>query len=1009
MSPPTWIERHRRSILALFVLAAIAGFGMSVRLPVGLFPRTTFPRVVVSVDAGDRPADRMALEVTRPLEETVRGIPGLRSIRSTTSRGSSEISINFDWGIDMIAATLEVHAAISQIQKALPPETSFEVRRMDPTIFPIIGLSLTSRTETLVSLRTSALLELVPLLSSVPGVARVGVQGGETREIQVRVDPARLEASGISLDELTHAVAAANVVSAIGRLEENEKLYLLLADTQISSLDELRNVIVRRSDEGVVLLGDIADVEQATEPQWTRVTADGRDAVLVSVYQQPEGNALDIEQGVRARLGAYLAAGHPDVAVHWWYDQTKILAASLSSLRDSILIGVLLAAFVLWAFLRDLRATTIAVSCVPLALGGTLLAMAGLGDSLNIMTLGGMAAAVGLVIDDAIVIIEHIERRRTESAGAVHAIAAAAELKTPLVASSAATIGILLPLAYLTGVTGVFFRALSTTMAIALILSLGIAALVIPALATARYPGSAGQSVPSPPLVRRREQYRHALEWLLAHRPLGVAVIALLLLAGAAATRLVAAGFLPPMDEGGFVLDYRTPPGTSLAETDRRLRAVEQVLIGIPEIETYSRRTGLALGGGLTEANEGDFFVRLKDPPRRPIEDVMDDVRTRVEHDVPGIDIELAQLLEDVIGDLTAVPQPIEVKLLGQDPIRLQAEASRVADAVGKVAGVVDVRDGVVLAGDGIDVRVDRTKAELLGVDPESVTRAARTLIAGDVVTTVQRGQQMVGIRLWSDQHLRERLDQILSLRLPGAHGSVRLGRVATAELHPGQVQVTRENMQPMVAVTGRISGRDLGSVMKDVRAAVGGTALPAGVQVAYGGLYDQQQQSFRGLVMVLAAAALLVFLILLYLYESWRAPLAILGVAALAGCGTMLGLLATRTELDVSSMMGLTMIVGIAAEASIFYVSEWQILCREMDDDEALVNATLNRTRPVLMTSLAAILALLPLAVGLGEGASLLRPLAIAIELGLLATIPSVLLALPIFIGSASGKQPSR
>ncbi|MBY0274152.1 efflux RND transporter permease subunit [Candidatus Binatia bacterium] len=1007
MTPSTWIERHRRSILALFVLAAIAGLGMSVRLPVGLFPRTTFPRVVVSVDAGDRPADRMALEVTRPLEETVRGIPGLRSIRSTTSRGSSEISINFDWGIDMIAATLEVHAAISQILKVLPPETSFEVRRMDPTIFPIIGLSLTSHTETVVSLRNSALLDIVPLLSSVPGVARVGVQGGETREIQVRVDPARLEASGISLDELTHAVAAANVVRAIGRLEENEKLYLLLADTQISSLDELRSVIVRRSDEGVVLLGDVANVEQATEPQWTRVTADGRDAVLVSVYQQPEGNALEIEQGVRARLGAYLAAGHPDVAVHWWYDQTKILAASLSSLRESILIGVLLAAFVLWVFLRDLRATTIAVSCVPLALGGTLLAMAGLGDSLNIMTLGGMAAAVGLVIDDAIVIIEHIERRRVESAGAVHAIAAAAELRTPLVASSAATIGILLPLAYLTGVTGVFFRALSTTMAIALILSLGIAALVIPALATDRHPGSAAHPVPSPRHGSRWEKYHRTLRWYFSHRPLGGTVIALLLLAGVAATRFVAAGFLPAMDEGGFVLDYRTPPGTSLAETDRRLRAVEQVLVVIPEIDTYSRRTGLALGGGLTEANEGDFFVRLKDPPRRPIEDVMDEVRTRVEHEVPGIDIELAQLLEDVIGDLTAVPQPIEVKLLGQDPTRLQAEASRVADAVSRVPGVVDVRDGVVLAGDGIDIRVDRTKAELLGVDPESVTRAARTLLAGDVVTTVQRGQQMVGIRLWSDQHVRARLDQILSLRLPGAQGPVRLGRVATPEFHPGQAQVTRENMQPMVAVTGRISGRDLGSVMKEVRAAVAGTALPAGIQVAYGGLYDQQQQSFRGLVMVLAAATLLVFLILLYLYESWRAPLAILGVAALAGCGTMLGLLATRTELDVSSMMGLTMIVGIAAEASIFYVSEWQLLCHEMDDDEALVNATLNRTRPVLMTSLAAILALLPLAVGLG-GASLLRPLAIAIELGLLATIPSVLLALPIFLGGASGNRAS-
>jgi len=428
------------------------------------------------------------------------------------------------------------------------------------------------------------------------------------------------------------------------------------------------------------------------------------------------------------------------------------------------------------------------------------------------------------------------------------------------------------------------------------------------------------------------------------------------------------------MDEGGFVLDYRTPPGTSLSETDRRLREVERLLSAVPEVQTYSRRTGLALGGGLTEANEGDFFVHLRDRPRRPIDEVMDDVRGRIERAVPGIQIELAQLLEDVIGDLTAVPQPIEVKLFGPDAAVLRAEAARIARIIERIPGVVDVRNGVVVAGDRIDVHVDRVKAEMLGLDPEAVARSARVLLEGEVTTSVQRGEQMVGIRVWSDPGLRSRLDRIRDLRLPTASGSaVRLGRVASLVPHPGQAQITREDMQPMVAATGRISGRDLGSVMRDVRDAVAGAALPAGVYVAYGGLYREQQQSFRGLVGVLSAATLLVFLILLYLYDSWREPLAVLAVAALAGSVVLLGLLVTGTELDVASLMGLTMIVGISAEAAIFYVSEWRSLASELPRAEALARASLHRLRPVLMTALAAILALLPLAVGFGGGGSML------------------------------------
>jgi multidrug efflux pump subunit AcrB len=470
---------------------------------------------------------------------------------------------------------------------------------------------------------------------------------------------------------------------------------------------------------------------------------------------------------------------------------------------------------------------------------------------------------------------------------------------------------------------------------------------------------------------------------------------------------------MPAMDEGGFVLDYRAPAGTSLAETDRRLRLVEGILAQTPEVTSYSRRTGLQLGGGITEANEGDYFIRLRPQPRAPIEEVMNSVRGRVEREVPGLEIEFAQLMEDLIGDLTAVPQPIEVKLFGPDAGVLREQAVRVAAAIDPLPGVVDVKSGVVLAGDAVRIRVDRLKAEMLGLDPDTVTRLGRIALEGDVTTTVQRGEKTVGIRVWTAPDVRSRFDRIRDLRLFTPGGTlVRLGQVATLETEVGQPQLTREDLKSMVAVTGRIFGRDLGSVMRDVRQAVSGVALPAGVYIEYGGLYQEQQSSFRGLLTVLVAAALLVFLVLLYQYESFAAPVAILVMDLFAATAVFSGLWWTGTELNISSLMGLTMILGISSEAAVFFMTQWKDSLGRVPFGEALVEAGRLRFRPIVMTALAAILALLPLALGIGQGAAMLQPLAIAIIAGLVLTLPAVLLLLPVLFsllrGERHGSEPA-
>jgi CzcA family heavy metal efflux pump len=1037
-----WTGAHRRSILFLLAMLALAGLAAAFRLPVSLFPAIDFPRVVVALDAGDQPAEQMEMLVTRPVEEAVRRVPGVRGVRSTSSRGAAEISINFDWGRDMTAATLQVDAAIAQVSAQLPPGAQAATRRMDTTVFPIIAYSLVSQRLSPVQLRDLAEYQLKPLLSGVDGVAGAQVIGGALEEVRVSVDPAKLRAHDLAIADVAAALAGANVLGAVGRLEDHYKLYLVIASSSAPDLARLRRLAVRNPAlvdpaHGVVRLADIADVEQVAVPEWTRVTADGRDAVLLSVYQQPGSNSVRIAADIKARLAAYQAQLPAGVRLANWYDQSQLVVASATSVRDAVLIGVVLSALVLLSFLRNVKVTLIAVTVVPAVLATTVLLLSVLGMSFNIMTLGGMAAAVGLIIDDAIVMIEHILRRLQQgqdgqqgqegadagSGGRARVtqrvMHAALEFSRPLAGSSASTLIIFAPLAFLSGVTGAFFKALSLTMAAALCISFLMTWLAVPLLA-GRFltPRDAVHHPDSAFLAALKRGYARALTALLARPALLLLGVLPLLLAGGLAWRAVGSGFMPAMDEGGFVLDYRSPPGTALAETDRLLRQVEQIVQATPDVDTYSRRTGTGLGGGLSEANQGDFFIRLKSTGRRPVEQVMDDIRQRVELQVPGLRVEMAQLMEDLIGDLTAVPQPVEIKIYSDDAAALSKAALAVTARLEKIAGVVDVGNGINPAGDALDVRIDASKAALEGMDADGVRRALADALSGNVAAHIPGAVKMVGVRVWLPQPLRATDTQVgeLAIRAPDGH-LFPLRRVAAIRAVSGQPQIARDNLKRMVAVTARISGSDLGSVIADVRTMMAQPGLlPAGAYFALGGLYEQQQIAFRGLLSVFAAAAALVFLLLLFMYESFRIALVILVTALLAVSAVFIGLWISGTELNISAMMGMTMIIGMVTEVAIFYCSERQELAEAstvsstvsstsasagttesaLTPVQVLVQAGLNRMRPIAMTTLAAILTLLPLAFALGEGAQMQQPLAIAIISGLVVQLPLVLLLMP-------------
>jgi len=1015
-----FLGQHSRSIILAAIALAIAGLASAISLPVGLFPQVSFPRVVVDLDAGDRPADQTALLVTLPVEQAIRTVPGVKNVRSTSARGTAQISIDFGWGRDMVASMLLVDAVISRTLPKLPSGTSYNLRRMDPTVFPIISYALLSETQSQVSLRDLAQYQIVPTLSSIEGVARIDVQGGETAEVEVLIDPQRLASYGLSSTDVSDALAKANVLQAVGRLQDNHKLYLVVADHSINETAAVGDVVVRSDAGAIVRVRDVATVRDGVAPQWVRVVEDGKPAVLLNVYEQPDGNAVQIAEAVRAKLAAFkLPAG---VQLKNWYDQSELVTQSAASVRDAILIGLVLAGLVLIVFLRSWRVTLVAVLVVPATLAATVLVLHVAGMSFNIMTLGGIAAAVGLLIDDVIVMVEHIARRAGAPAqngtmtGNDAVLPASREFLWPLTGSTMATLIVFLPLSFLSGITGAFSKALSLTMAAALAISYVMTAFLVPVLVRhvvdfSRWhdPGAAGTGI----IARGHTWSLDALmkrPWLF-----GIVLLPLLAL-GWFAFNAVPTGFMPAVDEGGFVLDYYTPVGTSLIETSREVSQIDAILKETPEVATFSRRLGTGLGGDLGESYHGDYFVRLKPDHARSTPDVMAAVLADVQAKVPGVEIELAELMEDLIGDLTAVPQPIEIKLYASDPGALIPEAQKVAAAIGKIDGVVEVKSGVRLAGDALNIRIDPVRASVEGVTPDDISRAVDAALAGTLATQLPQPTKSVGVRvhLIGARALRENALADLSIRASDGH-LFPLHRVAELVPVSGQPEISRDNLQPVIAVTGRIEGRGIGAAVGDVRQVLDQPGMLApGVRYELGGLYQQQQIAFTGLAQVFAAALIAEFLLLLFLYERMWLPVIIIGCSLLSTTAVFTALWLTGVDLNITALMGMTMIIGIGTEMAIFYVSEYLELSHTMSPRQALREASRNRLRPITMTTLAAILTLMPLALAIGQGSAIQQPLAISIIAGLILQFPLVLLVMPALIGltlsnaSASAEVPA-
>ena len=1017
-----WFARFSTPVIFLILALAGAGIYLAFSIPVSVFPSTDFPRVVVGVDNGVMPIDQMLVTITRPIEEAVNSVQGLQQVRSITSRGSAEVDLFFDWRVDMFQTLQRVDSALARVQ-SLPLTAKIDSHRLTFASFPILGYSLTSQTVPATRLWEMATYDIKPRLNRLDGVATVIVQGGQEPEFHVVPEPAKLLTTSVTVTDILDAIRRTNLIDSPGLLPRGHELYLTLVSGQAQTPNQIGQIVVKTTQAGVpVRIRDVATIENGVKPVYTIVTANGKPAVLLNINRQPDSNTISVANEVHDEVARIQQTLPPGITLTPFYDQSQIVSQSISSVRDAILLGLLLVSIIMVLFLRDWGTSIVAGLVIPVTVFVTLIVLRVLGESFNLMTLGGLAAAVGLVIDDAIVVVENIVLHRDAGQPRLQAIhSALREITVPLVGSTITPIVVFLPLISIAGVTGTFFRALAVTVTAALLTSLALALTWTPNLsqyfisAKSHAQGDSGsqelttaqilaaeETSLSGKFVRVVKVYERALRFAL-DRPRWIAIFSVLLVLGSyVCFRGLGTDLLPEMDEGGFILDYLMPAGTSLQETNRVLQHVEQILHSIPEVETTSRRTGMQLGlAAVTEANSGDFTVKLKQNRSRSVEEVMEEARSKITQSEPALDIEFAQLLQDMIGDLSNAPEPVQIKLFSSDPALLNTWGPRVGEAIEKVPGVVDVLNGVenTISGPALVYNIDPATAARAGFTPEEVATDAAALLEGEPAATPSiSNDRAYTIRVRYPEKNRSSLEAMSNTLLNSSSGhTATLGSLASIQEIPGQTEIRRENLQRDITITARLEGRDLGGGVADVQRAVRQLGLPSSIRVEYGGTYAEQQQSFKDLVFVLTLAVVLVFLVLLFEFRNLFAPTAILAAALLSTSGVVLALLITGTTFNISSFMGLIMVIGIVAKNGILLLDADQKFRKwGFAPEEAMMQAGRRRLRPIVMTAVATIAGMLPLAFGLGAGSQMLQPLAIAVIGGVLISMVLSLIVTP-------------
>jgi CzcA family heavy metal efflux pump len=990
----------RKPLLLVLSLILMGGIYAYTKMQTSLFPEITFPKIKIIADAGLQPVNKMMITVTKPLENAIKQVPNLQIIRSTTSRGSAEISAFMDWSADLDLSKQQIESQIAKIQNTLPPEVNISVEKMNPSILPVSGYTLESHNRSPIELKQLATFTVKPFLSQVAGVSEIRVIGGKTKEYWLILNREKMSALRLTPDIISNALSQTNFVKSEGYVSDYKMLYLTITDATVTGKDELENLVISNDSKRVIQLKDIASVQINEGIEYTKINANGHDGVLVAVIKQPDANLISLSTDMTKKVADLQKILPKDVTIKPYYVQADFVNDSVKSVTDSVWIGLLLAIIVAIIFLRSFKASVTILITIPITLGLTLIVLYAIGYTFNIMTLGAIAAAIGLIIDDAIVVVEQIHRTHEEhpEEPTRKLLTKAIDYLFPaMVASSISTIVIFVPFLLMTGVAGAYFKVMTNTMIITLVCSFLVTWIGLPVIYLLLTRNKPAGNKAAKEEVHEVKKQRWVSFFIL--RPVMSIIIIIVLVASIILIPgRLQTGFLPDMDEGSIVLDYSTPPGTSLAETDRMLREAEKIITAHPDVAAYSRRTGTQMGFFITEPNTGDYLIQLKKTRDKTTEEVTSDLRSAIEKTQPALRVDFGQVIGDMLGDLMSSTQPIEVKVFGNDQHVLQDLSKKIAEQITAVKGTADVFNGIVIAGPSVSILPNYTKLAQYKITPASLQYQAQTALDGNVVGNLFETQQLSPIRMVYPGNRNLDITAIKNLNVFLANGRlIPISQLASVSVQTGDAEINRQDLQSMGVITARLENSDLGTVVPAIQKNIATKInLPPGYHVEYGGAYAEQQQSFKELLIILITSSLLVFGVILFLFKQFRIALLILVIAVLGISGSFLALFITNTPLNVGSYTGLIMIVGIIGENAIFTFLQFKETALEKSVDEAIIYAISTRLRPKLMTALGAIIALTPLALGIGAGAQLHQPLAIAVIGGFIVALPLLLIVLP-------------
>jgi CzcA family heavy metal efflux pump len=991
-----FFEQYRNPILLLLFFILGAGLFAYNKMQTSLFPEVTFPKIKIIADAGLQPVNRMMISVTKPLESAIKQVPDLQMVRSTTSRGTCEISAFMNWDANIDLSKQRIESKIAEIKNLLPADVQISVEKMNPSILPVMGYTLESSTKSPIELKQLANYTIKPFLSQTKGVSEIRIIGGKQKEFYILLNVNKMAELSISPENVNTALTQTNFVRSNGYLNDYRFLYLSVTDAAARSIQDIKAMVIRNDGKRIITVGDIADVQVKEAKEYVKINANGKEGILIAVLKQPNANLLEISAQIKDQIEALKHLLPKDVSIKPYYIQADFVNDSIKSVTDCLWIGLALAIIVSLLFLRSYTAGLTLLLSIPLSLSLTLLTLYLFGYTLNIMTLGAIAAALGLIIDDAIVVIEQIHRTHEEhpEINASDLVKKAIRYLFPaMLGSSLSTIIIFLPFVFMSGVAGAYFKVMTNTMIVTLTASFIVSWICLPVIYLL-WSRIAKQKV-------KVVEQTHNQKWLAYFlRKPGISLFIVLLLIASSILIIprLASGFLPEMDEGSIVLDYNSPPGTTLDETDRILHEVEKIIDKTPEVEAYSRRTGTQMGFFITEPNRGDYLIQLKKHRDKTTEEVISDLRKKIESTQPALRIDFGQLIGDMLGDLMTSVQPIEIKIFGDDRKKLNELAIKLANTVSEVKGTADVFNGIVIAGPTLSIQPDPNKLAQFGITAASLQYQLQNAVEGNIVGSIYEKEQSTNIRCIYPGHTTHSVTDMKQMQvfLPGGK-LVPINTLVKLSLDSGDAEIQRQNLQSMGVVTARLENRDLGSVMADIQKKVASEIqLPQAYHIEYGGAYAEQKKSFTELLFILLSSCVLVFAVILFLFKDFRLAFSVLLVAILGVSGSFIALFFSHTPLNVGSYTGAIMIVGIIGENAIFTIRQFLENSKSWSVHDSIMFSISTRLRPKLMTAIGAIVALMPIAAGIGTGAQLHQPLAIAVIGGFIVALPLLLIVLP-------------